>query len=682
MKKRIGIGIDSFILFLLSHWESNLKEVKPYTVMKIGRILSNSKFLSRLRLSIFFFLFSCSSESIQISPNNWSESVFDLERSYIFVEKKEATDFQNMKSIPEANWQSFETKTLGFERNDGKALWVKFKPTVAEKLRSPVLYAEIALEEFEVYQNGEKIYDFYESDYVFPHIISLKSSNSEIYIRFFSHYKGYVGMDRKVEIRDHSDALVQLFTDNFAETFLAPVLLVLSFIFSGFFLLRKREKIFLYFAILLVSAAFIQGLNGFVGFSLKKYSYILIPFLYVNFALFPFFILLFLNQIFPPFFRSLFRILSVTHILVFVVSIVKNMETEISFLNSEYDYNWLLILEAGITILSSIYVLFKGERHLRLVTIGIFCLVVAGTHDTMVDQEILSYKIRILSFGFWTMIGLFAIFVFRHYSKILTYINKVNLELSEKNKELERLIVIDKDLTLAKALQSSLLSTKFKEDEKIRVIGFSQTLESVGGDYFDHTKDSLGNWAILMTDVSGHGISSALVAAMSKMAFAGASAYLQYPSRVFQLMNRHLVGKTKNLFITASYIFIDTESNELSFSNAGHPGFFLIRPLESEVLRFNTKGKPLGLFAETEFSERTISVFPGDRILMYTDGILELLNENEEMFGEDRIKKLLWENRFQNIQSLSSILQDAFYRFSNGWKYQMDDLSYLLIEII
>jgi hypothetical protein len=52
------------------------------------------------------------------------------------------------------------------------------------------------------------------------------------------------------------------------------------------------------------------------------------------------------------------------------------------------------------------------------------------------------------------------------------------------------------------------------------------------------------------------------------------------------------------------------------------------------------------------------------------------------MFGEDRIKKLLWENRFQNIQSLSSILQDAFYRFSSGWKYQMDDLSYLLIEII
>ncbi len=116
MKKRIGIGIDSFILFLLSHWESNLKEVKPYTVMKIGRILSNSKFLSRLRLSIFFFLFSCSSESIQISPNNWSESVFDLERSYIFVEKKEATDFQNMKSIPEANWQKFRNKNFRFRK--------------------------------------------------------------------------------------------------------------------------------------------------------------------------------------------------------------------------------------------------------------------------------------------------------------------------------------------------------------------------------------------------------------------------------------------------------------------------------------------------------------------------------------------------------------------------------------
>lgn len=631
-------------------------------------------------LCFFFQFLGCSSEPLLFSNPNLSESVFDLKREYLFVEKDNATrSFQ----IPNSNsWKPLEGETLGFEANEGKTLWVKFTPTSAAKLNSPVLFAEIALEEFIVYQGKEKIYEFYGNDYIYPHIIPLKSENSEIVIRLDSHYKGFVGMDRSVKIQDHSHALIDLFIENIAETFLAPVLLVLSLIFLGFFLLRKREQIFLYFAILLVSASLMQGLNGFVGFSLKEYSYILIPLAYVNFAFFPLGILLFLSQVFPPFFKNIFRMLTILHILVFLIAMIKNYENQISFLNGEYDYNWVVLVEAIVAILSSIYVLIRGEKKLRLITIGLFCLVIAGSHDVLVDQGYLKYNLRILNLGFWSMIGLFAIFVFRHYSNILTSIHRVNQELSEKNKELERLILIDKDLTLAKALQSSLLSTKFKEDEKIRVIGFSQTLESVGGDYFDHTQDSLGNWALLMTDVSGHGISSALVAAMSKMAFVGAGAYLQYPARVFQLMNRHLVGKTKNLFITASYVFIDTESLVLSFANAGHPGFYLIRALETEVIHYNTKGKPLGLFSEIEFSESTIKVHPGDRILMYTDGILELLNPLEEMYGEERLKKLLWDNRFQNIQSLSSILQDSLYRFSNGWAHQMDDLSYLLVEII
>ncbi|MCG6144177.1 SpoIIE family protein phosphatase [Leptospira bandrabouensis] len=649
-----------------------MKEVKSYK-----SIHTFLQFV--LYLGILFQCMGCLDLHSEVAPDRqFQQSIYLLDRYYYWSSE----ELKDPNLIPENDWQKMEPNRLGFESLESQYLYIKFSDQFVRQLKSPVLYVEIALEQFKLFQGKELVFESKLQDHFFPYIIPLNQNPSgSLIIQFQSRYHGYIGMDRKVFFKDHSMALVDLFIENFSETFFAPVLLVLSIIFLGFYFLRKRENIFLNFSILLFSASLIEALNGFVGFSLSQYSYIVTPLTYINFAFFPFALLLFLIGIFPPFFRNLFKILTFLHIIIFFISIIKNYENGISFLNSEDDYNWVIVLEAVIAIFSSIYVLIKGNKNLRTITLGLLIIVLAGLHDILVDLEFFSHGQRIIHFGFFVMLGLFGFYVFKHYWQLLHSINRMNAELRIKNKELQRLIQIDKDLALAHALQKSLLSSKYNEDDKIRIIGFSQNLESVGGDYFDHTKDSMGNWAILMADVSGHGISSAMVAAMSKMAFVGAGAYLQFPSRVFHSMNRHLVGKTKNLFITASYVFIDTESYTATFSNAGHPGFFLIRNSESEVIHLNVKGKPLGLFSHIPYAEDTVKLFPGDKILLYTDGIFDLLNEAGDSFGEERLKSLLWDNRYQKFQELAAIVQDSLFRFSSGWKYQMDDLSFLLLEI-
>lgn len=649
-----------------------MKEVKSYK-----SIHTFLQFV--LYAGILFQFMGCLDLQSEVTPDRqFQQSIYLLDR-YYYWSSEEITD---PNFIPENDWQKMEPNRLGFESLEGQYLYIKFSDQFVRQLKSPVLYVEIALEQFKLFQGKEMVFESKFQDHFFPYIIPLNQNPSgSLIIQFQSRYHGHIGMDRKVFFKDHSMALVDLFIENFSETFFAPVLLVLSTIFLGFYFLRKREIIFLNFSILLFSASLIEALNGFVGFSLSQYSYIVTPLTYINFAFFPFALLLFLIGIFPPFFRNLFKILAFLHIIAFFLSIIKNYENGISFLNSEDDYNWVIVLEAVIAIFSSVYVLIKGNKNLRTITLGLLIIVFAGLHDILVDLELFSHGQRIIHFGFFIMLVLFGFYVFKHYWQLLHSINRMNAELRTKNKELQRLIQIDKDLALAHALQKSLLSSKYNEDDKIRIIGFSQNLESVGGDYFDHTKDSMGNWAILMADVSGHGISSAMVAAMSKMAFVGAGPYLQFPSRVFHLMNRHLVGKTKNLFITASYVFIDTESYSATFSNAGHPGFFLIRNSESEVIHLNVKGKPLGLFSQIPYAEDTVKLFPGDKILLYTDGIFDLLNEEGDSFGEERLKSLLWDNRYQKFQELATIVQDSLFRFSSGWKYQMDDLSFLLVEI-
>ncbi|TGL39142.1 PP2C family protein-serine/threonine phosphatase [Leptospira perdikensis] len=649
-----------------------MKEVKSYK--SIHTLL---QFILYLGFAVLFL--GCLDLHSETKPDHqFQQSVYLLDR-YYFWSSEEVLD---PNSIPNNVWRKMKPNELGMESKESQYLYVKFSDQFIRQLKSPVLSIGIALEQFKIFQGSELVFESKLHDHIFPYIIPLKQDPSgSLIIQFHSRYRGFIGMDREVFFKDHSQALVDLFLDNFSETFFAPILLILSIIFFGFYFLRKREIIFLNFSILLFSASLIEVLNGFVGFSLSQFSYFVIPLAFFNFAFFPFALLLFLIGIFPPFFRNLFKAIAVLHLFVFFISLVNNYENGISFLNSENDYDWIIIFEGIVAIFSSVYVLIKGNKNLQTITFGLLFIVVGGLHDILIDLGFLNYGVRLIHYSFIMMMVLFGFYVFKHYWQLLQSISRMNAELRNKNKELQRLIQIDKDLALAHALQKSLLSSKYNEDERIRIIGFSQNLESVGGDYFDHTKDSMGNWAILMADVSGHGISSAMVAAMSKMAFVGASAYLQFPSRVFHSMNRHLVGKTKNLFITASYVFIDTESFTATFSNAGHPGFFLIRNSESEVIHLNVKGKPLGLFSHLPYAEETVKLQSGDKILLYTDGIFDLLNEAGDSFGEEKLKSLLWDNRYQKFQDLAKVIQDSLFKFSVGWKYQMDDLSFLLVEI-
>ncbi|TGK81708.1 serine/threonine-protein phosphatase [Leptospira noumeaensis] len=649
-----------------------MKEVKSYKSIHI---------LLQFVLYLGFVILFCGCLDLHSetkADEKFQQSVYLLDRFY-FWSSEEISD---PNSIPNQVWQKLAPNQLGLYPKENQFLYIKFSDQFVRQLKSPVLSIGIGLEQFKLFQGEELIFESKLQDHIFPYIIPLKQNPSgSLIFQFRSRYKSFIGMDREVYFKDHSQALVDLFLDNFSETFFAPILLILSFIFFGFYFLRKREIIFFNFSILLFSASLIEVLNGFVGFSLSQFSYLIVPITYLNFAFFPFALLLFLIGIFPPFFRNLFKILAALHLIVFFISLVNNFEDGISFLNSESDYEWMIAVEGVVAIFSAVYVLIKGNKNLRTITLGLLFIVVGGLHDILVDLEFLDYGVRLIHYSFILMMVLFGFYVFKHYWQLLQSISRMNAELRTKNKELQRLIQIDKDLALAHALQKSLLSSKYNEDDRIRIIGFSQNLESVGGDYFDHTKDSMGNWAILMADVSGHGISSAMVAAMSKMAFVGASAYLQFPSRVFHSMNRHLVGKTKNLFITASYVFIDTESYTATFSNAGHPGFFLIRNSESNIIHLNVKGKPLGLFSHLPYAEETVTLQPGDKILLYTDGIFDLLNEAGDSFGEEKLKSLLWDNRYQKFQDLAKVIQDSLFKFSVGWKYQMDDLSFLLLEI-
>jgi phosphoserine phosphatase RsbU/P len=140
---------------------------------------------------------------------------------------------------------------------------------------------------------------------------------------------------------------------------------------------------------------------------------------------------------------------------------------------------------------------------------------------------------------------------------------------------------------------------------------------------------------LLIADVSGHGVPAALIASTDKLAAASQRAVAADPSQFLSGMNAALLGNTQNQFVTAAYVHLDSESGELRYSAAAHPPLLLVR--NGCVRQIEENGLMLAAFSFASYSTAVHKLEAGDRIVMYTDGILEASNAGENFFGHESL---------------------------------------------
>ena len=150
-------------------------------------------------------------------------------------------------------------------------------------------------------------------------------------------------------------------------------------------------------------------------------------------------------------------------------------------------------------------------------------------------------------------------------------------------------------------------------------------MTQIGGDYYDFHVVDKNKIGIFIADVSGHGIPAAIIASMLKVAFSIQSAFADDPSRLLSRINKSMLNNVGMNFITASYIFLDLETNTIKHARAGHPSIYIHSSETDEVKEFNQKGKLLGLFPEIHSETVEFSIQKGDRIVLYTDGIIDFV---------------------------------------------------------
>jgi serine phosphatase RsbU (regulator of sigma subunit) len=166
--------------------------------------------------------------------------------------------------------------------------------------------------------------------------------------------------------------------------------------------------------------------------------------------------------------------------------------------------------------------------------------------------------------------------------------------------------------------------------------------DSVGGDYYDMLEYQDGRWLILIADVSGHGVSAALVTAMIKALSRQAVAQGQPPLDIAKLLNRELELLTgSEHFVTFLAWLYDPKMSELQYVNCGHePGVILASDGKIKH-RLQTGGLPLGIVSDATWNVGTCTLERGEQLYLMTDGLIEVYNDLGEMLGRDRLVQLL-----------------------------------------
>jgi sigma-B regulation protein RsbU (phosphoserine phosphatase) len=268
----------------------------------------------------------------------------------------------------------------------------------------------------------------------------------------------------------------------------------------------------------------------------------------------------------------------------------------------------------------------------------------------------------------------------KHLNFIQTFTNIIVVAI--ENQRLAQQAILQertkKELELASEMQSMLLPTKFPVTEGISFAGYYKSHQKVGGDYYDIVKVNEKEWVFCIADVSGKGISAAIL--MSNFQ-ANLRAVLQYQNNlkdVVSILNQKVNESAKGeRFITFFIGIYNTQNKELQYINCGHNPPVLKQNDSLQILQKGTVG--LGMLDDLPFlNEEKITLAADSCLLAYTDGLTEVENENNEEFGENRVFDLLQNNNFAQPQLLINLLNFKLEQFKNN-QPMIDDIAMLSV---
>jgi sigma-B regulation protein RsbU (phosphoserine phosphatase) len=235
---------------------------------------------------------------------------------------------------------------------------------------------------------------------------------------------------------------------------------------------------------------------------------------------------------------------------------------------------------------------------------------------------------------------------------------------------------------MAKSVQQAIIPKQFTGSDKFEIAGQYIPMQNLGGDYYDVYQFNENKLAFTMVDVSGHGISAALITTMAKMSFASLAKEYNPPFFILDQMNKSIYSSigTSGMFLTAFYGIIDLELGKMIYSSGGHNAVQVLRK-NGTIDSFRSLNTLVGLFPEEEYISSDTEIASGDTVICYTDGIIESKSEKGEFFGLEKLNSIIQENSTMSPGELSEFVIQQVNDHIGPNREADDDLSILIIRI-
>lgn len=312
----------------------------------------------------------------------------------------------------------------------------------------------------------------------------------------------------------------------------------------------------------------------------------------------------------------------------------------------------------------ALYLLFVRPRgseptlHFKVVRAGLLVFVVLAAHATLSGFHPLPGGTSA------EPLGLFVFF------SSLGYVVVDRLFSNQRE-----LVAIGQELETARRIQKTVLPEVLPDREGLELAVRYVPVSAVAGDFYDFMESDRG-LSVLVADVSGHGVPAALIASMVKIAYSAQSERVEHPAAVLTEVNRILCGKIRGQFVTGGCLFFDARGETVTYASAGHPPLIRVHPAGGAT-QVKLQSVLMGFLRAAEYEEVELSLGVGDKLVLYTDGIVEATNGRGNFFGVERLLACIEEYAPRSAETLAN----AIWEHVRSWSGKPFDDDVTLVVI-
>jgi sigma-B regulation protein RsbU (phosphoserine phosphatase) len=254
----------------------------------------------------------------------------------------------------------------------------------------------------------------------------------------------------------------------------------------------------------------------------------------------------------------------------------------------------------------------------------------------------------------------------------------ISIEKAMLHKQLMEQMLINRQLETAREVQTRLLPSEAPELVGYDIAGICIPTDDIGGDYFDYISFSPSRLGLAIADVSGHGISSALVMTAFRALLRTQARGQSTPAGIASMINQILPEFTgDHHFVTALYAVLEAASGELTYVSCGHPAPLNLHA-SGEVEKLNNHNPALGIFQDLNYTDGTSTMDEGDILVMYTDGVTELMDRAGQTFGLQRLVDVIRENEHESAAEIIYKIIRATETHSDHYGF-IDDFTLVVV---